>query len=204
LLFTRNSPLSSFKTDPWRLLQVGEAGRRIARQIGRKEPIPLIAMPHHDNHAWFSFSVSPFGHSDEPVMVAVLDGSGDIGAISLYLAAGPNAWQPEITIFSTCSFMRISLTQGGDHLLEWPCIGQLPTAIGSRTNRLYLTPVRSRLLRRTKSHLNRAPATGRAASLARPICRESLSAFVPIALEQMNLMPGLRRGQPAGHTGEIR
>jgi len=67
LLFTRNSPLSSLKTDPWRLLQVGEAGRRIAHQIGRKEPVPFIAMPHHDNHAWFSFTVSPFAHSEGPV-----------------------------------------------------------------------------------------------------------------------------------------
>jgi carbamoyltransferase len=43
-------------------------------------------MPHHDNHAWFSFSVSPFARSNSPVMIAVLDGSGDLGAISLYVA----------------------------------------------------------------------------------------------------------------------
>ena len=48
--------------------------------------VPLICMPHHDNHAWFSFAASPFADDDEPVAIAVLDGTGDLGSISLYVA----------------------------------------------------------------------------------------------------------------------
>jgi carbamoyltransferase len=58
------------------------AARHIARQLGT--PVDLIGTPHHDNHAWFSFAASPFARAPEPVMVAVLDGLGDGGAISLY------------------------------------------------------------------------------------------------------------------------
>ena len=48
------------------------------------DPVDLIGTPHHDNHAWFSFAVSP-SPVTKPVMVAVLDGLGDMGAISLYV-----------------------------------------------------------------------------------------------------------------------
>ena len=48
--------------------------------------VPIIGMPHHDNHACFSFAVSPFARSPSPVMIWVLDGTGDLGSISLYLA----------------------------------------------------------------------------------------------------------------------
>jgi len=61
------------------------ASRRIGRQLGLPAPVDLIGTPHHDNHAWFSFAVSPFAHEQKPVMVAVLDGLGDMGAISLYV-----------------------------------------------------------------------------------------------------------------------
>ena len=43
-------------------------------------------MPHHDNHAWFSFAASPFADSKEPVAIAVIDGTGDQGSVSLYVA----------------------------------------------------------------------------------------------------------------------
>ena len=61
------------------------AARRIGQQLGLSEPVALIGTAHHDNHAWFSFATSPFACSERPVMVAVLDGLGDMGAISLYL-----------------------------------------------------------------------------------------------------------------------
>ena len=38
------------------------AARHIGRQLGLSEPVPLIGTPHHDNHAWYSFAVSPFAH----------------------------------------------------------------------------------------------------------------------------------------------
>ena len=57
----------------------------LARQLGLAERVPLICMPHHDNHAWFSFAASPFADDGEPVAIAVLDGTGDQGSISLYV-----------------------------------------------------------------------------------------------------------------------
>jgi carbamoyltransferase len=60
------------------------AARHIGRQLGFDRPVDLIGTPHHENHAWFSFAGSPFARDTQPVMVAVLDGLGDRGAISLY------------------------------------------------------------------------------------------------------------------------
>jgi carbamoyltransferase len=63
------------------------AARRIGQQLGR-EPVPLIATRHHDNHAWFSYAASPFAREGGPVLVAVLDGVGDTGSISFYRCEG--------------------------------------------------------------------------------------------------------------------
>jgi carbamoyltransferase len=72
--------------DRRRLDQARRMPKILARQFGLSEPVPLICMPHHDNHAWFSFAASPFADNDEPVAIAVLDGTGDEGSISLYVA----------------------------------------------------------------------------------------------------------------------
>lgn len=66
--------------------QVRRLSRRLGRMYGLGERLPLICMPHHDNHAWYSFTASPFADSREPVAIAVLDGTGDVGSISLYVA----------------------------------------------------------------------------------------------------------------------
>ena len=93
------------------------APRRIARQLRQKTAVPLIGMRHHCNHAFFSYAVSPFAGSAEPVMIVVLDGIGDDGAISLYQARGE-----QITllyrnrdIFDSLGgyYSMISSTQGG-------------------------------------------------------------------------------------------
>ena len=70
--------------DGRRLDQMTRTPKILARQLGLSEPLPLICMPHHDNHAWFSFAASPFADDDAPVAIAVLDGTGDVGSISLY------------------------------------------------------------------------------------------------------------------------
>ena len=70
--------------DGRRLEQMTRTPKILGRQLGLAEPVPLICMPHHDNHAWFSFAASPF--ADEPVAIAVLDGTGDRGSISLYVS----------------------------------------------------------------------------------------------------------------------
>jgi carbamoyltransferase len=72
--------------DGRRLDQMTRTPKILGRQLGLSERVPLICMPHHDNHAWFSFAASPFADDDEPVAIAVLDGTGDLGSISLYIA----------------------------------------------------------------------------------------------------------------------
>jgi carbamoyltransferase len=72
--------------DRRRMDQMRRTPKILARQLGLPEHVPLICMPHHDNHAWFSFVASPFADSNEPVAIAVIDGTGDQGSISLYVA----------------------------------------------------------------------------------------------------------------------
>jgi len=63
--------------DRRRLDQMTRTPKILGRQLGLSKRVPLICMPHHDNHAWFSFAASPFADNDEPVAIAVLDGTGD-------------------------------------------------------------------------------------------------------------------------------
>lgn len=74
----------------WDFFRNGKLARaapaRLARQLGLAQRQPMIGMPHHENHAAFSYAVSPFAQSPGPVMISVLDGFGDDGAISLFVA----------------------------------------------------------------------------------------------------------------------
>jgi carbamoyltransferase len=72
--------------DGRRLDQMTRTPKILGRQLGLSERVPLICLPHHDNHAWFSYAASPFQDDGEPVAIAVLDGTGDLGSISLYVA----------------------------------------------------------------------------------------------------------------------
>src|SRR5262249_30327012 len=65
--------------------QVRHSPRLLAEQLGLDRRVPIIQVPHHQSHAWHSFAMSPFAHGDGPVVVAVIDGFGDRGAISLYV-----------------------------------------------------------------------------------------------------------------------
>ncbi|WP_065753949.1 carbamoyltransferase C-terminal domain-containing protein [Bradyrhizobium paxllaeri] len=71
--------------DGRRLDQMTRTPKILARQLGLAERVPLICLPHHDNHAWFSYAASPFADDDKPTAIAVLDGTGDQGSISLYV-----------------------------------------------------------------------------------------------------------------------
>jgi carbamoyltransferase len=103
--------------DGRRLDQMTRTSKILARQLGLAAPVPLIALPHHDNHAWFSCAASPFADDGEPVAIAVLDGTGDLGSVSLYLAQGGALRQlycNESMFDSLGAFYSvISSTQGG-------------------------------------------------------------------------------------------
>jgi carbamoyltransferase len=96
--------------------------RHLGRALGLPAPAPFIGMPHHDNHAWFSFAVSPFARSDAPVMISVLDGTGDLGSISLYVVEGGSMRLVRCnhSVFDSLGtyYGVISSTQGGWTLLS--------------------------------------------------------------------------------------
>jgi carbamoyltransferase len=112
------SPLIS----PGHLAEATRAPSILGAQLGLERPVPLIGMPHHDNHAWFSFSVSPFARSEKPVMIAVLDGTGDYGAISAYVAerGAMRRIYCNDSVFDSLGFYYsvISSTQGGWTMLS--------------------------------------------------------------------------------------
>jgi len=108
--------------DARRLDQMTRSPKVLARQLGLSERVPLICMPHHDNHAWFSFAASPFPDDAEPIAVAVLDGTGDAGSISLYVVehgAMRQLYCNDSMFDSLGAFYSvISSTQGGWTLLS--------------------------------------------------------------------------------------
>ncbi len=103
--------------DGRRLDEMTRTPKKLARQFGLAQPVPLITLPHHDNHAWFSYAASPFTDDGEPVAIAVLDGTGDLGSISLYVAKGGamrGLYCNESMFDSLGAFYSvISSTQGG-------------------------------------------------------------------------------------------
>lgn len=91
--------------------------RKIRKQLGYSERPPLIAMPHHENHASFAYAASPFAADGGRVAVTVLDGFGDEGAMSLFVAEGGQLTKLRAN-YSLCDslgvfYSIISSTQGG-------------------------------------------------------------------------------------------
>jgi len=68
------------------LVEARTAPRKLGAALGLNgKPFPIISLRHHDNHAWLSWGCSPFAKSEDPVIVLVVDGAGDEGAISAYV-----------------------------------------------------------------------------------------------------------------------
>jgi carbamoyltransferase len=103
--------------DGRRLEQMTRTPKILGKQLGLPARVPLICIPHHDNHAWFSFAASPFAETDKPVAIAVLDGTGDRGSISLYAAANGamRCLSCNDSVFDSLGafYSVISSTQGG-------------------------------------------------------------------------------------------
>jgi predicted NodU family carbamoyl transferase len=118
LLRARETPFMNAKQlDP-----ATRGPRHLGRALGLPAPVPFIGMPHHDNHAWFSFAVSPFARSEAPVMISVLDGTGDLGSISLYVVerGAMRLVRCNHSVFDSLGtyYGVISSTQGGWTLLS--------------------------------------------------------------------------------------
>jgi carbamoyltransferase len=103
--------------DGRRLEQMTRTPKILGKQLGLPARVPLICIPHHDNHAWFSFAASPFAETDKPVAIAVLDGTGDRGSISLYAAenGAMRCLSCNDSVFDSLGafYSVISSTQGG-------------------------------------------------------------------------------------------
>jgi carbamoyltransferase len=150
--------------------------KRLGSQLELKGPLPIIGLRHHDNHAYFSYGVSPFARSEEPVMVAVIDGAGDDSAISLYV--GRNGKLELIynnrSMFDSLGLLYgyISSTQGG-----WPMLSSEGRYMGAAAWGNYdrLTNPFYRQLRQLiyfgnkgQIYLNRALANWHRRGLAKP------------------------------------
>jgi carbamoyltransferase len=107
---------NSVSFDSRRFEQMTRTPKLLRKQFGLPARIPLMMMPHHDNHAWFSFAASPFP-DDEPVAIAVLDGTGDLGSVSTYVArhGGMEKLFCNDSVFDSLGafYSVISSTQGG-------------------------------------------------------------------------------------------
>lgn len=167
---------------------------RVKRNFDLRQAGPVVHLGHHENHAYFSFAASPFSSSDEPVMILVVDGSGDVGAISWYVARNRQIERlhQNDSLFDSLGLMYgiLSSTQGG-----WPALSSEGRFMGAAAwgNMDRLTnPYYSRL--RNVLHfgpdgqvlLNRALANWHRGGCVVPYTRE-LSDILgpPIPLEQM-------------------
>lgn len=94
-----------------------ETPARLRQLFGLNRDVPIIGMPHHDNHAWFSYLASPFARDQQKTMIVVVDGSGDFASTTLYL--GENGVVRQIrsnaSLFDSLGmfYAVISSTQGG-------------------------------------------------------------------------------------------
>jgi carbamoyltransferase len=127
---------------------VRRAPARLGKQFGQSTPQPLISMGHHENHAAFSYAVSPFANGDKPTMVTVLDGFGDDGAISLYVTERGRLQRlrsnESLCDSLGCFYSIISSTQGGWTILssEGRYMGAVAWGDGDRLTNPYYRALR--------------------------------------------------------------
>jgi carbamoyltransferase len=171
-----------------------DAPRRLRQLFGYDRPVPLIAMPHHDNHAWFSYSVSPFAGDPRPVMVAVIDGSGDLGAISLYVGEADQLrhLRCNASMFDSLGLFYgvISSTQGGWTFLssEGRYMGAAAYGDLDRSTNPFYSQLRSILCLQADGqvYLNRALASWPSYMFRQPYTQELIGILgTPIGKQEM-------------------
>jgi carbamoyltransferase len=101
----------------WHFLEALQAPAQLKHFFKTEKRVPVIGMRHHDNHAIFPYAGSPFAGSPEPTIIVVIDGFGDDGAMSTYVA---RQGKVELVrrvpgLFDSLGFLYavISSTQGG-------------------------------------------------------------------------------------------
>jgi carbamoyltransferase len=104
------------------ILEASTAPRELGKVLSPDgRPIPIICQRHHDNHASFSWGCSPFSASSETVLVVVIDGAGDEGAVSSYIAEKGQLrlFRQNDNIWDSLGLMygMLSSSQGG-----WPLL----------------------------------------------------------------------------------
>ncbi len=117
--------LGALRSQSWQgnpmpdLLQALGTTRRLRRALGMRRKPRIVGHRHHDAHAAFSYGVSPFARDDEPVLITVIDGVGEDGPLSAYLARGGEMQllRQSRTIYDSLGalYAMLSSTQGG-----WP------------------------------------------------------------------------------------
>ncbi|HEX8065562.1 MAG TPA: carbamoyltransferase C-terminal domain-containing protein [Thermoleophilaceae bacterium] len=186
------------------------APARLGRQLGLGGALPIVGMRHHDNHAYFSYAVSPFARRPEPVMVSVVDGFGDDGTSSMYLAGpgGVELVRADRVSFNDSlgvSYGVLSSTQGG-----WPLLSSEGRYMGAAAwgdgNRL-TNPYYRRLKHlfhfgpEGRVRLNRALANWTTSALGDPYTDELVEILgEPIPLERMWHPDAVLRVEEVGHA----
>jgi carbamoyltransferase len=181
-------------SDEFRKVTMTSAGR-LARQLGLDRRTPIVGVRHHDSHAYFSYAVSPFANEREPVMVAVMDGSGDDVSTSLYeardghlvllKALGANPLDSLGALYGT-----LSSTQGGWPMLssEGRYMGAAAWGDGERLTNRYYRGLRQivRFGPEGEVRLNRALANWTRGGLVEPYTKELIEILgEPVPFEQM-------------------
>ena len=166
----------------------------LARLFGLDRDVPLIGIPHHDNHAWFSYLASPFAEDPWPVMIAVVDGSGDGASTSLYIGekGAVRLIHSNASLFDSIGmfFGVISSTQGGWTTLSSEGRYMGATAYGDMnraTNRFY-PHLRAIFDLRADGHayLNRSLANWPRSLLRKPYTQDLIDILgPPIAARDM-------------------
>lgn len=101
----------------WHFIGALKAPSRLKHFFGTNKNIPIIGMRHHNNHAYYPYAMSPFSGSKDPTMIIVMDGFGDDGSISHFVAKNNHLElirnYPGIIDSQGLLYAVISSTQGG-------------------------------------------------------------------------------------------